>query len=239
MSVLAGEEQVRVLEIGYGDAPAVHQGSMFANSDVAYFGMELPRTFAGSHRNFSSKTDFEDFPHIEASMSQLPFSSGAFDYVLLRSVFSQFGSRPEIIDSVRLGVFEVVRILKDEGKLVVAEENTPLGSDYIESELRKGGLVVDHSLPMPGIWEELTGAEAWSQARSQFYNDKPWDSVNSYYGTPHLLVGRKPTGLKTMPRVRTIRTDFYRPMEERSEEAIRQVTFEVPVVQDESSSETN
>ena len=217
---------INVLEIGYGDVPAVAEGSLFKDPSVNYIGIELPRIFDGSFRRYKRfGAHAVDFTEVEGSMAMLPFKDEAFDYVLMRSVYGQFSSRPEIIEPVRYGMTEVSRVLKTDGQVVIAEENTPQSRQYIECELRSAGFVLDGHHNMPSRWENTPEDDEWRVTRSKFYNgqpleDTPWTSIT---------MAHKPAGLETKPETIPMYTDFYIPDRNDYERKVTDLTFQFPV----------
>ena len=219
-------QPINVLEIGYGDVPAVAEGSLFKNPDVNHIGIELPKIFEGCFKRYK-RFGIHDvgFPELEANMSMLPFRDESFDYVLMRSVYGQFGSRHEITDSVRHGMKEVIRVLKPEAQVVIAEENTPSGREYIECELESNGFVIDGHYEMGSRWEDTAADGEYRTVRGKFYDGKPLENL----GWVSLTIGHKPAGLATKVVTVPMYTDFYKPDRNDGERKIEEVTFQFPV----------
>ncbi len=223
MSQFNGETggSINVLEIGYGSNPAIDEGTLFQDSRVNYIGIELPKIFKGCFKGF--RRSEAGFSEVTGSMSALPFRDESFDYVLMRSVYGQFDSRPEIVTPVRCGVAEVSRILKPEGKIVVAEENTPLKQSYIYLELTSMGFVIEGQYKMPGRWENTSEYDDWRVNRSKFYAGKPMQDFGA-----HLTIGCKPTGLETDDHVIPSLLNFYVPDRHNAEMKVADLTFRFP-----------
>jgi hypothetical protein len=218
----------RVLEIGYGSRPAVNEGTLFCDRRVTYFGVELPHEFEGSFARYQIETP--EFPAITADMAALPFADESFSHVLLRSVYGQFKSRPEIIDNVRMGIYEAVRVLEPGGTMVVAEENTPKGTDYIGRDLTGAGLIIKACHEMEHEWEDMPLDDPWKKARSKYYSGRPAlaGRASCWFACGSLTIAEKPEDLQLREVYTLLGTDFYKPVNERSREG-RELTFRVPV----------
>lgn len=219
---------INVLEIGYGANPAVEDGTLFENPDVFYTGIELPRSFKGS---FVLPRHNYDFPQATASMDAMPFPDERFDYVLMRSVYGQFSSRPSIVSAVRMGVYECLRVLKPEGRIVVSEENTPNSMKYIVGEISHAGFVIEaaqHMSPTP--WKETTEEDEYRKLRSPFYRDEPIGRFGSILGTPHIVIGKKPADIELKEVKVPCTVNFYESVKDPNHWRDKELTFKVPIV---------
>lgn len=218
---------IDVLEIGFGSRPAVREGELFQNPKVNYIGLELPLSFEGT---FMWPNNVNDFPNITGSMNMMPFRDDAFDYVLMRSVYGQFDSQPSIVEAVRTGIYECIRVLKPNGRIVISEENTPQGMDYIESELKGAGFVIEAAHYMSNhTWPETPTDDEYLTARRPFYTERPQGAYGSLFGTPNIVIGLKPEDIVLETRTIPVMTNFYKKRNTRNDWNIRELPFRVPV----------
>lgn len=218
---------VEVLEIGYGSKPAFKEGILFRDNTVRYIGLELPTSFDGS---FVWASDPRDFTHITGSMDMMPFRDEAFDYVLMRSVYGQFKSQPSIVSAVRTGIYECMRVLKPNGKMVVSEENTPRDAEYIERELKSTGFIIEASQYMSKKpWDETPEDDEYRATRNLFYTAKPDGAYGGYFGTPNIVVGVKPEDIEFETRMLDVMTNFYEERDSIDDWNVRQLPFKFPM----------
>lgn len=216
-----------ILEIGYGNHPAFREGLLFDNPNASYVGLELPTSFDGS---FIWASDPRDFPNVTGSMDAMPFRDESFDYVLMRSVYGQFKSQPSIVSAVRMGIYECMRVLKPSGYMVISEENTPRDMEYISRELKSAGFLIKVAQNMSDKkWELTPEDDEYRQLRSPFYTRKPDGAYGSYFGTPNIVIGSKPQGIKLVEEKHDVMTNFYENRDGIDDWKVRELPFKVPV----------
>ena len=217
---------ITVLEIGYGSDPALKEGSLFTQPDVNYIGLELPLSFRGS---FVYKKNASEFSAVEASADAMPFPNECFDYVLMRSVYGQFKSQPAIVNAVRMGIYECMRVLKPGGKIVISEENTPRDQHYIGCELRAAGFVIEATAYMAdGDWSDTREDDEYKNIRSPFYSSQPLESAHSYFGPPNITIGVRPADIEFETFEAQQILNFYKERPTLDDWVVRKMTFQVP-----------
>lgn len=218
---------IEVLEIGYGSKPAFREGTIFDDPSVHYVGLELPTTFEGS---FVLASESRDFANATGSMDAMPFKDESFDYVLARSIYGQFKSRPAIVNAVRMGIYECMRVLKPNGKIVISEENTPKDLDYISRELTSAGFVIEAAQHMSNkIWDDTSEEDEYRRLRSPFYTCQPDGAYGSLFGTPNIVIGSKPGCIELVEISHDVMTNLYEDHKSIDSRRVRKLPFKVPI----------
>ncbi len=199
----------RVLEIGYGNQPAVLEGELFRAQDIQYIGVDVP---TGTHAldYFFQRKEGEkvNFTEIQANVVALPFANETFDIALMRDVYAHAKYGSANIEHIRLGVYEIRRVLKESGLLVIAEESTPCAADYIASELISAMFELEQQQIMTNPWDSTPEDDPWLVARKPFFANNPHEEYNmGAFGKPHITYGRK---LPNIP-VETVRQPMLHP----------------------------
>ncbi len=222
------QQKIRLLEIGPGMRPAVSRpGTIFSGNAVYYSVDALADEEA---RRISSEDNI-----VAGRMDALGFLDNSFDIVIMRSVFGEY-TLPRIKNEdkdvrglfcqvdftsiVYRGFQELYRTIKPNGRLIVAEEDTPMTSLELDRHLTNAGfedititpysreLFTDSFRPgdrtyAPKFGKFVHPDPKWIQIRSEFWDSQTdwtfhgWfiDSAARYYPTAsYLLSAKKPQG---------------------------------------------
>lgn len=193
---------LKILEIGYGDAPSFGQGEIYRENAVEFTGLELPDD-TPNHFSWRDKRITQPFKVVSGDMSNMHmFADETFDYVLMRSVYGQMRGNKNLraVLAVRRGMVEVTRVLKASGFAVIAEENTPRDSVYIAGEMLGAGLRIETCENMTKPWEDTTLDDPWRVTRAVFYNDTPIANGHFPNGFSHITIAQKPEKLQIEKR---------------------------------------
>lgn len=135
---------MRVLELGFGSSDrsaVVTGGELFADPEVAYFGMSLPDEWQGV-----KEEHFDQVKPVDGHWAAIPYRDNTFGFVLMRSCFGQFthshNDAASMAWAVPHGMHEVARVLEPGGTLFITEENTPQDLDKVIPAVVEAGLDV-------------------------------------------------------------------------------------------------
>ena len=185
------------LEFGTGDTPLFEsQGEKLFSADNLYIGVNLD---SKQHESLAGKVEsINGFAVLsekneDGNIDQLPIPDECVDTVFMANVFGEPDSEYIMqafkradgkykgnsdIDSKSETLNEVMRLLKDDGCIVILENNTPYGAGFsgnYDAMVRvledKGFYVVDAINQEDDNWEELV---------AQFAKPVEWWSHSSY-----------------------------------------------------------
>jgi SAM-dependent methyltransferase len=179
-----------ILEIGPGGQPAVNSPGPAFDAGTRYYAVEpLLRDRATCGADVMA---FEDSDLILADSAALPFKDETFSDVISRSVFGEYtmdadrtGSN---LENTYSGLYEAFRVLRPDGQIVIAEENTPRPP---ATPLQIGGVLLDAGFADVRVypcqdmqnphWREARGAY-WRLPRTEdrLSRDRPIDTKWGY-----------------------------------------------------------
>lgn len=182
----------RILEIGFGDKPAYRAGGDLFRGQVDYVGVDLPPTYDSDLENHRSDLRVAG---VMANVASLPFANDSFDVALMRSVFGQPFATPEKLGEVYFdGLNEIYRVLKPDGRLVIAEENTPAIREILVEILKKTGFeITDQAVKQHDTIANFYERYEWQNLRQKYFSDRltqPDDVSAKGFGFPYILIAR-------------------------------------------------
>lgn len=191
-----------MLEVGAGRAPAiVNPGTIFTEEGAEYTAIDAQGVYEPRRRNLLG--DYERLlaiDHVVADASDMPFNTESFSHVIYRSVF---GAYTPSQDDLRRGmpyrphergwqgstwantlasIGQSYRVLRPNGVVCIAEEDTPIREAYLTRELARVGFsgitkISSGLQPRPAFIIDRPDIEReadsdWLQARGKFWSNR-------------------------------------------------------------------
>lgn len=130
------------IEVGTYSLPIPWHGSRKFGENETYIGIDRNRENV-EHAEELSKLNFPDAKNlyfIQADAAKLPLGDATADEVFLGNVLGDNSIMPTAKDKF---IEEIKRVLKESGKIIIKETNTPAPLKYLRDLLRKHGLYVE------------------------------------------------------------------------------------------------
>ena len=224
-----------MLEVGAGRAPAiVNPGTIFTEEGAEYTAIDAQGVYEPRRCNLLGKYErLLAIDHVIADASDMPFEGARFSHVIYRSVFGAYtpseddlrqgipyrpherGWQGSTWENTLASISESYRVLKPNGVVCIAEEDTPIRKKYLISELARVGFtgitkISSGLLPNPTFIVDRPDIEReadtdWLQARGKFWSNRdkmtygngqvPAYAMRGSYGlrnTPYILQATKP-----------------------------------------------